>query len=418
MAGTWKQFKQLENNLKRRAGKLARASMSSCFKVLTVKVLQIVPDINKEASGPSYSVPALCESLCEVGCEAELHFTGPMPNRVFRCPTFNYPVSRFPHSRLARSPKMLSALKQRCRTADIIHGNSIWMYPNVYPAWAKTGTKCKLVTAPRGTLAKWSLEHHRLRKYLFGVYAQYAALRATDMWHATCRKEYEEIRNAGYGQPVAIVPIGMNLPDICLNMEAQSRENVGRLKRVVFFGRLHQVKAVDNLVLAWGSVAENFRNWELVIAGPDCGIKPTLERIIADQRIPRVRFVGERNGEEKYKFLASADLYVLPSYTENFAITVAEALASGTPVIASQGTPWNGLDNEGAGRWIPIGAEPLAKALTEVMSLSDAELRKMGKRGQAWIERDFSWKGIGAKMKAAYEWLLGRGDKPDWVVVD
>lgn len=380
-----------------------------------MKVLQIVPDIKKEASGPSYSVPALCASLCNVGCDAELHFTGPMPDRDLHCPAFTYPASRFPHSRLARSPKMLAALKQGCKTADIIHGNSLWMFPDVYPAWAKKGTNCKLVMAPRGSLAKWSLAHHPFRKKLFGLYAQNAALRAADMWHATCRKEYEEIREAGYRQPIAIVPIGMDLPDV---EPRNTRNDVGRRKKVVFFGRLHKVKAVDHLVLAWEKVVDRFKGWDLCIAGPDCGAKPELDEIIRERRIPRVEFVGEIYGGAKYDFLASADLYVLPSHTENFAITVAEALACGVSVIASKGTPWRGLDDNNAGWWVDNSVSSLAVCLGKALSLPEDELRRMGENGRSWILRDFSWRGIGEKMKASYEWLLVGGDKPDWVVVD
>ena len=134
--------------------------------------------------------------------------------------------------------------------------------------------------------------------------------------------------------------------------------------------------------------------------------------------MPRVSFVGEINGPAKYEFLANADIYVLPSDTENFGVTVAEALVSGTPVIASQGTPWQGLDRERSGRWVPIGVEPLAAALDELMSMSEEERAAMGARGREWIRRDFSWKGIGVKMKAAYEWLLGQGEKPEYVRVD
>lgn len=376
-----------------------------------MKVLQIVPDIKKEASGPSYSVPALCESLCDAGCNAELHFTGPMPARTFHCAAFNYPTSRFPYGGVARSPAMLSALKLRCAAADIIHNNSLWLYPNIYPAWAKKGTKCKLVTAPRGTLAKWSLAHHGIRKRLLGLLAQYAALRATDMWHATCEKEYLEIRAAGYMQPVAIVPIGMELQDVIVAEKKPSQS-----KRVVFFGRLHKVKGVERLVRAWRMVAKE--GWELVIAGPDCGILGELKGIVSEEKVPRVSFVGEINGQVKYEFLAGADIYVLPSDTENFGVTVAEALASGTPVIASQGTPWQGVERERCGRWVSIGVEPLAAALKGLMSMSDADRAAMGARGREWIRRDFSWKGIGAKMKAAYEWLLGERELPEWVVLD
>ena len=153
-----------------------------------------------------------------------------------------------------------------------------------------------------------------------------------------------------------------------------------------------------------------------MIAGPDCGAKETLVSMVHDLALNNVRFIGEINGVAKYEFLSQADIYVLPSLTENFGITLAEALACGTPCIASQGTPWSGLEREKAGRWIPIGVEPLATALKEMMSVSDDERRVMGERGRTWIERDFSWPGIGFKMKKAYEWLLGAGERPEWVI--
>ena len=167
------------------------------------------------------------------------------------------------------------------------------------------------------------------------------------------------------------------------------------------------------MLLAWEKVVKD--GWELVIAGPDCGMLATLKEIVAERKLPRVSFVGEINGPAKYEFLASGDIYVLPSDTENFGVTVTEALASGTPVIASQGTPWQGLERERCGKWVPIGVEPLAAALEEMMAMSDEERAAMGTRGRAWIQRDFSWRGIGEQMKAAYKWLLGRAVCPPCV---
>jgi glycosyltransferase involved in cell wall biosynthesis len=289
------------------------------------------------------------------------------------------------------------------------------MLPNVYPYWASKGTKCKLVVAPRGALAPWAMKKSWFKKKIFGWMFQNAVLRNADMFHATSEKEYEEIRALGYKQPVAIVPIGM---DISQGNSSVDKKDQNRIRRIVFFGRIHKVKAIDNLVNAWGDLYQLLPQWELVIAGPDCGAKMDLERLIKDRRIPRVRFVGELNGQAKYDFLGNADIYVLPSHTENFGVTVAEALASGVPVIASQGTPWEGLEKEKCGCWIPIGIEPLKTALKELTALSDEERQVMGERGQDWIRRDFSWEGIGAKMKDAYAWLLGQGDKPDCVRLD
>ena len=390
-----------------------------------MKVIQVVPSVATESSGPSYSVPALCQGLMSSGCNVSLQVLDDIPSRLLHASYLieNYPRRELGLRNLGRSPSMLSGLMAAARTADIIHNNSLWMMPNVYPAWVvyrmrrRNVNLClKLVTAPRGTLAPWSLAKGKWKKRIFGALLQYPALRQTDMFHATSEKEYNEIRAQGYRQPIAIVPIGMDLPEI--DIQSHRRSVAGRIKRVVFFGRLHKVKAIDNLVLAWRHLERDFADWELVIAGPDGGMRSELESLVTQLGIPRVSFIGEINDQAKYDFLASADIYVLPSHTENFGITVAEALVCGTPVIASQGTPWRGLEVEKAGRWIPIGVEPLVTALHDMMSMDDANRRQMGECGRDWIVRDFSWEGIGKKMKMAYEWLLGKGDRPDWVVID
>ena len=379
----------------------------------------IVPAIAAESSGPSYSVPGLCRGLSECHVNVTMHVLSPVPELAGDYRVCSYPRHTFPHSRFGRSPEMLDGLYEAATQSDVIHNNSLWMFPNVYADWAirkmiRNGRVKfpKVVNAPRGTLAKWSLEHSKWRKKLFGWYAQNAAIAHTDMFHATSEKEYEEIRAAGYKQPVAIVPIGMDLPTV----ERTKRE--GR-RRVVFFGRLHKVKAVDNLVSAWATLMKNaptgMNGWELLIAGPDCGAKDSLVTMVHELALSNVQFMDEINGAAKYEFLSQADIYVLPSLTENFGITLAEALACGTPCIASQGTPWSGLEREKAGRWIPVGVEPLAAALEEMIYMSDDERRLMGESGREWIERDFSWPGIGFKMKKAYEWLLGTCEKPEWV---
>ncbi len=378
-------------------------------------VVQTVSGIGMEASGPSYSVPGLCRGLQAVGVDVCLHARMREEVRKLSFQYVAYPYLRSRFLPEANAP-MCGGLKKACQGADILHSNGLWNMPSVYPGWAVRGTRCKLVVAPRGTLATWALRKGWLKKKIFGLLFQNQVLRQADMFHATSEKEYAEIRAAGYRQPVAIVPIGMDLPDVSFNAEKQRGEEAENVRKVVFFGRLHKVKGVDRLVRAWEQVVRD--GWELVIAGPDCGMLEELKGIVAERKLPRVSFVGEINGHAKYEFLAGGDIYVLPSDTENFGITVAEALASGTPVIASQGTPWEGLEREKCGRWVPIGVEPLAVALKELMAMDDAERAAMGARGREWIRRDFTWEGIGLKMKVAYVWLLGKGDRPEWVRVE
>jgi len=272
------------------------------------------------------------------------------------------------------------------------------------------------VTSPRGSLAKWCLDKGRLKKKVFGALVQYPALKRTAMFHATSKKEYNEIRAAGYRQPIAIVPIGMDVQtDISKSHEG--------LRRITFFGRLHAVKAVDRLLEAWrmvnmDSAITHARDWELVIAGPDCGVKDALESTVAELRIPRVKFVGELTGTAKYRFLAESDLYVLPSHSENFGITVAEALSCGTPSIVSTGTPWQGVVDHNAGWWIPNTPSSIAKVLGEAIMMPEDALRAKGRNGMEWISNDFGWDGVGKQMCEAYQWLLGNGDKPPCVHED
>ena len=392
-----------------------------------LKVIQIVPGVIAQASGPAYSVPGIVRGLCSSNVDAIVYALGDYPPW-----NMGFPLKMFPRTEFEKKLIPLGVCRSFYKglidilpKIDVVHTNGLWMLPTVYPEWAiqrirrgRGNCRAKFVISPRGALASWALRKGWLKKKIFGWLLQNRVLRKADMFHATSEKEYEEIRAAGYKQPVVIVPIGMDLPEVDINAEAQRRRGTERLRKILFFGRLHKVKGVDRLLLAWEKVAKD--GWELVIAGPDRGMLGELKGIVAERKLPRVSFVGEINGPAKYEFLAGGDIYVLPSDTENFGVTVTEALVSGTPVIASQGTPWQGLERERCGKWVPIGVEPLAAALKEMMAMSDEERAAMGVRGREWIRRDFSWKGIGAKMKAAYEWLLApeKVEQPEWVVSD
>ncbi|HET9160283.1 MAG TPA: glycosyltransferase, partial [Caulobacteraceae bacterium] len=103
---------------------------------------------------------------------------------------------------------------------------------------------------------------------------------------------------------------------------------------------------------------------------------------------------------------------VLPTLNENFALTVAEALASGLPVVVTKGAPWSDVEVQGCGWWVDVGAEPLTEGLRAAMSLTDERLRAMGEAGRAWMARDFSWAHIAREMLAVYRWLSGEGERP------
>lgn len=382
------------------------------------KVIQVVPSIGAESSGPSYSVPAMCRGLQSAGCEVSLHFVGTMPKRRFRFPVFAYKAHRFPHSALGRSPEMLSALQRECNSAQIIHNNSLWMMPNIYPAIAKRGTNCKLVMQPRGTLSEYALSRSKWKKRLIGWCGQYAALRAADMWVATAESEYEDIRRAGYAQPVAILPNGIDLPTD--DIVGRNVKGCGGRRRMFFLSRIHPKKNVEMLLRCWAGLEGKFPDWELSIVGPDKNNAYADNMKVLAKRLGccHVRFEGEINGGAKYKFMAESDCEILPTHSENFGMVVAESLACGTPVICSHGAPWSGLDLNGCGWWIPTSESDFRHCMSNVMRMPREALAEMGMNGREWMARDFSWDAIGHEMALAYKWLCEGGEKPSCVRID
>ncbi len=375
-----------------------------------MKVLVTVASIQNESAGPSYTVPSLCQGLAKNGLDVQLHVLDNIPKCEREYQVVTYKRCHFPVSALGRSPEMLKGFKDVLRDCDIVHNNGIWMMPNVYPAIAKRGTKCKLVFCPRGGLSKTALKRSRIKKFLMGYFGgQYMALRDTDMFHAASMKELLEIRALGYKQPIALIPNGIDLPSVKHKPFTDSK------RKIAFFGRIHTTKAVDHLVAAWGNVVHKFPDWSLEIAGPDCGAVAILKKMIAERDIPRVSFVGELHGMDKYNFLASVDIYVIPSLTENFGITIAEALACGTPVIASRGCPWERLEEKNCGWWINIGVDSLTAQLEDTLKRSPIELEHMGIAGREWMKEEYSWNEIAKKMFLSYNWLCNGGTKPDFV---
>jgi glycosyltransferase involved in cell wall biosynthesis len=134
--------------------------------------------------------------------------------------------------------------------------------------------------------------------------------------------------------------------------------------------------------------------------------------------VRRVSIEGPVYGDVKLAVMRAADLFVLPTLNENFAITVAEALAVGTPVIATKGAPWSGLETEGCRWWIDHGVEPLAAALAKSMSIPRTVLSAMGAKGRAWVVRDFAWGRVARNVCDVYCWLLRRAQPPSLVRFD
>ncbi len=378
-----------------------------------MRLIHVIPAISEEASGPSYSVPRLCESLIAAGADVQLAALYRRSTRSL-LPFLKTFSAGFGPPRLGVSPIMRRWLNEEAASGriDIMHSHSLWMMPNVYPGQACQHGRCRLVVSPRGTLSSWALGRNALQKRIFWRWIQEPALRNAACFHATAESEYEDIRGRGFRQPICIVPNGIDLPPL----EQTTRD--GR-RQILFLGRIHPTKGVDVLLRAWQVVAPRFPQWELCIVGPEeGGYLAQMQALAAHLRLDRIEFPGPIYGAEKLRAYRQASLFVLPTYSENFGMAVVEALAAGTPAVVTQGAPWAGLVEQGAGWWIEIGLDSLVACLEQALSTSPQRLKQMGRAGHEWMQRDFSWERIGRQFLAAYRWLLDGGAPPEWVKLD
>ncbi len=383
---------------------------------LSMQVVQVVPQVAHESSGVSYVVMSLCDSLIAQGLDIQLASLDAHAMVSMSDVHHTFPLVAVPR-RLGWSPAMHRWLQKKAasRQIDLIHNHGLWMMPNVYTGQVAKRCGTLLMVSPHGTLSEWAMQSGSLIKRFFWPLLQRPALDGVNCFHATSESEYKDIRRMGFRQPVAIIPNGIAIHPLAPKMRS-------RFRTMLFLGRINPVKGLDQLLPAWQRVQDHFPDWRLQIVGPDSrGYLAQLQRLASELQLERVEFSGELLGAEKRRVYREADLFVLPSYSENFGMSVAEALAEGTPAIVTKGAPWKGLTTHGAGWWIDIGVDSLEVCLREALQCSPNNLQEMGLRGRNWMEAEYSWAHVGRLMAQTYRWLAEGQDsatKPDCVMLD
>lgn len=264
----------------------------------------------------------------------------------------------------------------------------------------------------RGMLEPWALAHKRWKKRMAWPLYQRADLAKAAVLHATSEAEAVSIRRAGLRVPVAVIPNGVDVPE---NLPERNR---GEVRRALFLSRLYPVKGLPLLVEAWGRLRPI--GWELVIAGPDeGGHRAHVERLVRDAGLTdAVTFAGPVADADKWALYRTADLFVLPTHSENFGLVVAEALGAGVPVLTTTGAPWRELETHGCGWWTEVSVDALAEALVQATQTPRADLDAMGERGQALVRERYGWDDAARHMKAVYEWVLSGGPQPSCLYLD
>ena len=375
-----------------------------------MNILHTIPSVLRSSAGPSYSVMRLCESLLERNALTLLSSDEDRQDNPTYLKTF--PVS-LGLKKLGYSPKMYQWLLRSlsAQNFDLVHNHSLWMLQNIYPSWACARNNIPIVISPRGTLSKQALNSGTSLKNFYWPLIQRPALKNATLFHATSEEERSDIRKLGFKQPIAVIPNGIDLPNKIMNVK--------KLKKLLFLGRIHPIKGIDILLEGWSLVEKEYPEWSLEIVGPDdYGHLPYLEKLKEKLGLKRVMFLKEVAGNDKLLKYQTSSIFILPSHSENFGVSVAEALSNAIPCIVSQGAPWEKLNSKKAGWWIENKKEEIAVTLRKAFELEAKELHWMGNNGRDWMTEEFNWENIALKMQETYRWISTGTDKPSYIHLD
>ena len=353
-------------------------------------VTHVVGSLHPSAGGPSRTVTQLCDALARHQDVAVTLLSQSLVGEPLVPSTVQAVARTIAQSNSSMALKLgipvyweLAQITKH-RFPSLVHSHGVWLPVNHWLTRMAASRKIPLIIQPRGMLEPWALNHKALKKQLAMALFQRRDLESAKLFIATAAMEYESIRALGLRQPVAVIPNGVQFGPATGSGDAVAAPLPKSPERTaLFLSRVHPKKGILNLLNAWAAVAP--QGWRLQIAGPDEGGHlaevMALARKLGIDHV--VEYLGELDGEAKERAYLEADLFVLPTFSENFGVVVAEALAHGLPVITTRGAPWADLETYGCGWWVDIGVDPLVHALREAMALSDDERRAMGARGRA-----------------------------------
>lgn len=377
-----------------------------------MKVLQFIPSLSASDGGTTTYMQQLAPVL---GVKCELHVC--CRSTVDAVPLSHCQVHTITHSMLHYG-RMRSEWMQLLNTIhpDVVHVNCCWM-PQIACViqWThrwrdqlsrdtqgssdRSHHLPSIVLTPHGMLEPWIIARHYWTKKVPAIWLyQRRVVQLCDLIISTADEERDHLMSLGWNPHVAMVRNGIDVHAI------DPKQSWHEPRSILFMSRIHPKKGLEILLDAMAYMSQACPLMLTVAGMGEPSYIEQLQRRVQSLEIDdRVHFVGPVFGSEKWRLLHSADAVVLPSYSENYGLIVAEALACGTPVITTTGTPWKSVDETGSGWWVEPTVDAVANALKELSKLSCEEVGKMSINARNLALRDCD---ISAKVDDLYHLYL------------
>lgn len=371
-----------------------------------IRVLHVVRDLEPESGGPSRSVPQLAAALQQHNCcSAVMYLDRGRPTTNLPTSLATVPIRSHGFLRWITCPENKSPLEQQLpnlsRYYDVVHLHGTWDRLVHTVAVQSRKQNVPYVWAPRGTLEPWSLKQKYWKKKLAWWLYLRRDFQHAQRLHATSELEARNLQNLGLKPKIFSAANGIVFPAVM-----PERREEKSTRTALFLSRIHPKKGLELLINAWNQIRP--AGWRCEIFGPsDENYLASLQKLIASHGLSdQIHIFPEADDQTKWKLYRTADLFVLPTYSENFGIVVAEALAMGTPVITTTGTPWHELPNRKCGWYVLPTVEGIADALRDAVQMSDDDRLEMGENGMEWMRSEFDWQSIAKVVRDEYQEII------------
>lgn len=374
-----------------------------------MRILLYVSSLSLKSGGPSRSVPMMAKGLSEAGVEVTL--------------MTNYSEDMNTHA-LDGTNVTLNVLKEGFKRADvekyiikegfdIVQLQSLWSLDYHMIAQICRKHHIPYLITPRGMLEPWSMKQKAFKKRLAMLLYQKRDLDNAACIYTTADMEAQNVRDLGIKTPCSVIPNGIETD----GYPCRTSGDIVK-KQILFLSRIHVKKGIELLIDSWKELTVSFPDWSIKIVGngEEEYINVLKEKISQSGLEKSIEILPPVFGQDKVELYQSSALFVLPSYSENFGMVIAEAMSCGVPVITSEFTPWSFLNEEKAGWSIKLGLVALAKTLHEALRKGPDELFVMGQNAAKLVRERFDYRSITKQTIQLYDWLLKGGEKPDFAV--
>ncbi|MBD1875769.1 glycosyltransferase [Nodosilinea sp. FACHB-131] len=391
-----------------------------------MRVLQIVPSISLIYGGPSQMVRGFAQGLAAAGAEVTILTTnangdsGQSPLAVplgVPVQEENYTVRYFacsPWRRYKFSAGLLAWLYQHAHEFDLAHIHALFSPLSTAAATVARDRNLPYVLRPLGTLDPADLQKKKRLKQIYGRLFEAPNIAGAAALHFTSPIEAEVSHRFGASAEDWVIPLGVQPPKLLAEVECRRTLTQMKIPQdrplLLYLSRLDPKKGLDLLLPALEQLTAQGMAFHLVLAGGNPQ-DPAYEQAIGDRlrTTPlgdRTTLTGFVTGDAKAALLQAADVFVLPSYYENFGIAVAEAMAAGVPVVVSKGVYiWPDIVASGSGWVCDLSLDGVTQALAE--ALKDSAQRQLrGQRARAYAREYYDWDAIAHQTLAAYHTVL------------